>query len=86
MSLELKVRESFAPAGALSQAADQFRERGGQTRMALAVARTIEQGGAYINNVVRQGHDTVLGPQDLASETVMVVRQGKKKYALLKFV
>jgi tyrosyl-tRNA synthetase len=48
--------------------------------------RTIEQGGAYINNVVRQGHDTVLGPQDLASETVMVVRQGKKKYGLLRFV
>jgi tyrosyl-tRNA synthetase len=47
--------------------------------------RIIEQGGAYINNVARTGHDTVLGLQDLASETVMVVRQGKKKYALLKF-
>ena len=47
--------------------------------------RVIEQGGAYINNVGRTGVDTVLGPQDLASETVMVVRQGKKKYGLLKF-
>lgn len=48
--------------------------------------RTIDQGGAYLNNKPRTGHDTVLGPQDLASETVMVVRQGKKKYGLLKFV
>ena len=48
--------------------------------------RTIEQGGAYLNNKARSGYDTVLGLGDLASETVMVVRQGKKKYALLKFV
>jgi tyrosyl-tRNA synthetase len=47
--------------------------------------RFIEQRGAYINNVGREGVDTVLGPQDLASETVMVVRQGKKKYGLLRF-
>jgi tyrosyl-tRNA synthetase len=48
--------------------------------------RTIEQGGAYLNNKARSGFDTVLGPEDLASETVMVVRQGKKKYGLLRFV
>jgi tyrosyl-tRNA synthetase len=48
--------------------------------------RTIEQGGAYLNNKPRSGFDTVLGVADLASETVMVVRQGKKKYGLLKFV
>jgi tyrosyl-tRNA synthetase len=48
--------------------------------------RTIEQGGAYLNNKARSGFDTVLTLADLASETVMVVRQGKKKYGLLKFV
>lgn len=48
--------------------------------------RTVEQGGAYVNNrrigeVTRQ-----LNPADLASETVLVLRSGKKNYALLRFV
>jgi ATP-dependent DNA helicase DinG len=47
-SLEDKVREAFAPDGALSRAADQFRERSGQTEMAMAVARTIDQGGVLV--------------------------------------
>jgi ATP-dependent DNA helicase DinG len=42
------VREAFAPGGVLSRAAEQFRPRAGQTDMALAVARTIEQGGALV--------------------------------------
>jgi ATP-dependent DNA helicase DinG len=48
MSLEQEVREAFAQGGVLSQAADQFREREGQTQMALAVARTIDQGGVLV--------------------------------------
>lgn len=48
--------------------------------------RTIEQGGAYINNRNIKDIEAKLGPEHLASETVMVVRSGKKKYALLKFV
>jgi tyrosyl-tRNA synthetase len=47
--------------------------------------RTIEQGGAYVNNKRRDGSDTKLTTADLASETVMVLRQGKKNYALLRF-
>ncbi|MCE9526695.1 MAG: tyrosine--tRNA ligase [Planctomycetales bacterium] len=47
--------------------------------------RTIEQGGAYINNRARTDVNTKLTPADLASETVMVVRSGKKKYGLLRF-
>ncbi len=46
--LEDKVRDAFAQDGALSRAADQFRERSGQTEMAMAVARTIEQGGVLV--------------------------------------
>jgi ATP-dependent DNA helicase DinG len=42
------VREAFAPGGVLSRAAEHFRPRSGQTDMALAVARTIEQGGALV--------------------------------------
>src|SRR6476659_6681862 len=48
MELENRVRETFAQGGALSHAADQFRERGGQTEMALAVAQTIDQGGVLV--------------------------------------
>ncbi len=47
--------------------------------------RAIEQGGAYVNNRRRDGVDTKLNSADLASETVMVLRSGKKKYALLRF-
>jgi tyrosyl-tRNA synthetase len=47
--------------------------------------RTIEQGGAYINNRRVEGIDRVLTSNDLASETVMVLRSGRKKYALLRF-
>lgn len=47
--------------------------------------RTVQQGGAYINNRRREGIDERLTTADLASETVMVLRSGKKKYALLRF-
>jgi len=47
--------------------------------------RAIEQGGAYVNNRRREGVDAKLTASDLASETVMVLRSGKKKYALLRF-
>jgi ATP-dependent DNA helicase DinG len=42
------VLRAFEPGGVLSRAADHFRERDGQTRMALAVARTIETGGVLV--------------------------------------
>jgi tyrosyl-tRNA synthetase len=47
--------------------------------------RTIEQGGAYVNNRRVETIDRTLTPTDLASETVMVLRSGRKKYALLRF-
>jgi ATP-dependent DNA helicase DinG len=47
-SLEDKVRDAFAQDGVLSRAAEQFRERSGQTDMAMAVARTIDQGGVLV--------------------------------------
>jgi tyrosyl-tRNA synthetase len=48
--------------------------------------RAVEQGGAYVNNRRIEGIDTQLTGEHLASETVMVLRSGKKKYALLRFV
>jgi tyrosyl-tRNA synthetase len=47
--------------------------------------RTVEQGGAYVNNRRISGIEHKLTVDDLASETVMVLRSGKKKYALLMF-
>jgi tyrosyl-tRNA synthetase len=47
--------------------------------------RTIQQGGAYINNRPMHDDKAVLTVEHLASESVMVLRTGKKKYALLRF-
>ena len=47
--------------------------------------RVVEQGGAYVNNRRVESINAQLGLQDLASESVMVLRSGKKKYALLRF-
>jgi len=47
--------------------------------------RTVKQGGAYINNQRVTDLDRMLSESDLASETTIVLRSGKKKYALLRF-
>lgn len=47
--------------------------------------RTTQQGGAYVNNRRIDSADVRLTAADLASETVMVLRSGKKNYALLRF-
>lgn len=48
--------------------------------------RTVQQGGAYVNNRRMKEIETALSEADLASESVIVLRSGKKKYALLRFV
>jgi tyrosyl-tRNA synthetase len=48
--------------------------------------RTITQGGAYVNNRRAEGIETRLTPADLAGESTLVLRAGKKSYALLRFV
>jgi ATP-dependent DNA helicase DinG len=48
MDLSDLTRDAFAPEGVLSRAADHFRPRSAQTDMAVAVARTIEHGGALV--------------------------------------
>lgn len=47
--------------------------------------RVISQGGAYINNRRVEDLDVRLGPADLASESTLVLRSGKRRYALLRF-
>jgi tyrosyl-tRNA synthetase len=48
--------------------------------------RTVSQGGAYVNNRRVDDVERKLTADDLASETVVVLRSGKKKYALLRFM
>jgi len=47
--------------------------------------RTIKQGGAYVNNRRISDINARLDVSHLASQTVMVLRSGKKRYALLRF-
>jgi tyrosyl-tRNA synthetase len=50
------------------------------------VRRILQQGGAYVNNRKIADVETKLTQEHLASETVMILRCGKKNYALLRFV
>jgi tyrosyl-tRNA synthetase len=47
--------------------------------------RAVKDGGAYVNNVRASDMNQRLTEADLASETVMVLRKGKRNYALLRF-
>jgi tyrosyl-tRNA synthetase len=47
--------------------------------------RSIEGGSAYVNNRKIAAMDRVLTATDLVGESVIVLRVGKKKYALLRF-
>ncbi len=47
--------------------------------------RTVTGGGGYVNNHRVESVDRTLKCDDLASESVIVLRSGKKKYALVKF-
>ena len=48
--------------------------------------RAIKEGGVYVNNIRASDEKQRLDAENLASETVMVLRKGKKNYALLRFV
>ena len=67
----LWIVEALQEAGSVSS--------GGEAR------RAIKDGGIYVNNERVTDMNLKLTEADLASETVLVLRKGKKKYALLKF-
>jgi tyrosyl-tRNA synthetase len=50
-----------------------------------AARRTIEQGGAYVNNRRIADVGYRLTPQDLAGTATLVLRSGKKSYAVARF-
>lgn len=45
--------------------------------------RTIEQGGGYVNNVRAEGIEHQLSERDLIGGSMILLRSGKKKYAVL---
>ncbi len=47
--------------------------------------RAIQQGGVYVNNRRATDENQPLTREHLASESIIVLRTGRKKYALLKF-
>ena len=47
--------------------------------------RTLRQGGVYVNNRRAENDQQRLTAADLAGQTVIVLRSGRKKYALLRF-
>ncbi len=51
-----------------------------------AARRLVEQGGAYINNHRIDDATRVVTLDDLASETMLVLRSGKKKYHLIRLI
>ncbi len=66
------IVEAFQDAG--------LAKSGGEAR------RAIQDGGVYVNNIRVTNVDQRLTEADLASDTVMVLRKGKRSYALLRFV
>lgn len=62
---------------------DAFVESGLATSKGEA-RRTIQEGGAYVNNERREDVKSKLFAEHLASESVIVLRRGKKKYALVR--
>ena len=48
MDLEQHVEAAFAPGGVLSRTTDHFMPRRGQTDMAMAVSRTVQDGGQLV--------------------------------------
>lgn len=49
------------------------------------IRRSVDQKGIYINNVAITGSDQTLSKSDLASETALVLRKGKKNYCVVRF-
>jgi tyrosyl-tRNA synthetase len=47
--------------------------------------RLVDQGGVRLNNTVVDDSTAQIGPDDLASETTLVLRVGKKRYFLVRF-
>ena len=60
--------------------------RAGAAKSNGEARRLIDQGGVTLNNALRGDSSAIVGPSDLASETTLILRVGKKRYFLARFV
>ena len=58
--------------------------RAGLSKSNGQARQLVMQGGAYLNNLRVEEPRLILTPEHLASESIMVLRSGKKKYHLVK--
>jgi tyrosyl-tRNA synthetase len=58
--------------------------RSGLSKSNGQALQLLKQGGVYVNNVRMDDQKTLLSPEHLASESVMVLRGGKKRYHLIR--
>ena len=56
--------------------------RAGAAKSKGEATRLLQGGGVYLNNRRVEAPDASLRPEDLASETMFVLRVGKKSYFL----
>jgi tyrosyl-tRNA synthetase len=77
-NLEFARLDTGVPLLDLMQESGLFKSKGEARRM-------IKAGGAYLNNESISDMDLVLTREQLASESVMILRSGKKKYHLIRF-
>ncbi len=61
-------------------------QKAGLAKSGGEARRALKDGGVYVNNQRVTDVDRKLSAEDLASETMMVLRKGKRNYALLRFV
>lgn len=47
--------------------------------------RSLEQNGVYINNLAIEGSEVLINEKNLASESALVIRKGKKNYCVVTF-
>src|SRR5690606_23033527 len=60
-------------------------QKAGLAKSSSEARRAVGDGGVYLNNRRLSDVNHRLTASDLASETVMVLRKGKRSYALLRF-
>ncbi len=58
--------------------------RAGLSRSNSQALQMLKHGGVYVNNVRVNDQGTVLSPENLASDSIMVLRGGKKRYHMVK--
>jgi len=58
----------------------------GLTESVSKARNLINQGGLYINNIKIKNQNRIVTENDLASESFIILRKGKKNYHLIRII